>query len=126
LANELALLFAVDNIIKQRNALISQTQPLVISIQKVVQQFPGLLNGSHGNIELLTWVLFMVVMVPHEFVGKDWARMVLSHVVRGVREGAQSKVTGRCGYGEAWPNSPGRIGRTRNTLMMFAQISARR
>ena len=86
LANELALLFAVDNIVKQRNALISQTQPLVISIQKVVQQFPGLLNGSHGNIELLTWVLFMVVMVPHEFVGKDWARMLLSHVVRGVRE----------------------------------------
>ena len=86
LANELALLFAVDNIVKQRNALISQTQPLLISLKKLVQQFPRLLNGSHGTIELLTWVLFMVVMVPHDFVGKDWARMLLSRVVQRIRE----------------------------------------
>jgi hypothetical protein len=86
LANEVALHFALDDVIKQRNALMSHTEPLVKALHKIDKHFPKLMNSSYEDIELLVWVLFLVVMVPHEFVGKHWARLQLCRVIRGSLE----------------------------------------
>lgn len=83
LANELALHFAVDNVVKQRNAMICQAKPLVKAIQKIDQHFPQFLDCSHGDTELLGWVLFLVVMIPHDFAGKGWVRTCLCRLIRG-------------------------------------------
>jgi hypothetical protein len=86
LANQLALHFAVDNVCKQRNALISQTEPLVKALQRIHEHFPKYVDYKNGDIELLMWLLFLVVMAPHHFAGKDWARMQLCCFVRGSLE----------------------------------------
>lgn len=83
LANEIALHFALDNVVKQRNALLSHTEPLVETLQRIDKQFPNFMTSSYGDMELLMWVLFLVVMAPHEFEGKDWVRMQLCRVIRG-------------------------------------------
>ena len=82
LANELALHHALDNVKKQRNAVLFQAKPLVKAVRKIDEQFPQLFACTNGETELFVWVFFLISMVPHDFDGKDWVRDLLCRFVR--------------------------------------------
>lgn len=81
-ANELSLTFAVENTSKQRNAILYQAVPLVKAMQEIVKQWTLLLEFQHDRTDLFLWVLFLIVMVPHEFEGRDWAFEQVCRIVR--------------------------------------------
>ena len=82
LANELTSLFAVDNLIKQKIAVLCQAVPLVHALQKTAKHFPVFLARANGETELMMWLHFVAVMIPYDFEGKEWVSKQLRRLIR--------------------------------------------